>query len=123
VKKLVYLGLIVCGVSTLVGCATPNTLHTTVIPEQGHYTVIATAIDESSARDGAVQKATETCNEQGKELIVTKNDTKYQGSGKKLEQLTQMANSVSFQSGGPSLGMGSTRQTNDYKTTMVFKCQ
>ena len=117
-KKIVLTLLSVPVVAALGAC---STLHTTVIPQQNHYTVVATAESGPTARSGAVKRATQTCSALGKRLAVMKMRTIYQGSGKALGEITQIAGQASFQAGGPLIP--STKQANDYKTTMTFRCK
>jgi len=109
------------GVPVVAALGACSTLKTTVIPQQNHYTIVATASSGSTAREGAVKKATQTCTAQGKRLVVIKRRTIYQGTGKELGEITQIASQASFQSGGPAFG--STKQADDYKTTMTFRCR
>lgn len=101
-----------------------STLRTTVIPQsQNKYTVVATAENNSTAINGAVKKAQKVCTNQGKKLVVISHQTNYQGAGagKQLGAVTHMVSQVAFAAG--DLDVASTKSDEDYKSTVVFKCQ
>ena len=113
--------MVLVGIPVFAALGACSTLRTTVIPHQNGYTVVATADSGSTARSGALQKANETCDAQAKQLMVTRQHTIYQGAGKELGAVTNMIKQASFQVNGPKLQ--STKQADDYKTTMVYRCK
>ena len=117
-KLLKSLVLTAFSTTVLFGC---STLKTTVFPGKNNYTVVATAKDGATARQGAIQKATQVCSSQGKRLVVLRRNTVYQGAGKQLGAISKVASEASFFSGGPTFS--STESAADYKTVIVFNCR
>ncbi len=119
-KKILSLTLL--GSTALLILGGCSSLKTTVIPQGNHsYQLIATSDSSADSQQGAIKKASEICQSQGKRLVVTKNKTIYQGANKELGVITDTISKASFMNGGASLP--STKTATDYKTTVSFKCK
>ena len=115
------ISLILGTLGTVIFLASCSTVQTTVIPKaHGNYEVIATAQNSANAQRGAINKATKVCQEQGKILVVKKNRTIYQGSGKELGDISQALSTAAAMNTNTLLP--STKTNTDYKTVTTFKC-
>ncbi|MGQ5523494.1 hypothetical protein ACUHMQ_09550 [Chitinimonas sp. PSY-7] len=101
----------------LAGC---STLHTTILPrENGVYQITATASTPREATDGAIEKATKTCESQGKRLVVLNNEDQ---SKPELERNAKsVANKVLTATGYKMFFSFDT--DSDGKMSMLFKCE
>lgn len=86
----------------------------------GHYKMIATARSQDESRNGAVKQAGLQCSKQHQRLSVISINTTYQGTGKELAQISDIARQVAWQASNTNVP--STRQNDDYKTTLIFNC-
>ncbi len=117
-RKINLLIITLGTVMFLTGC---STVQTTVIPKaHGKYQVIATAENSADAQKGAINKATKVCQEQGKKLVVEKNQTTYHGSGKELGDISQALSSAAAMNSNTFIP--TTKSNTDYKTITTFKC-
>lgn len=115
------ISLILITLGTFIFLTSCATVQTTVIPKaDGNYQVIATAQNSADAQQGAINKATKVCQEQGKNLVVKKNRTIYQGSGKELGDISQALSTAATMNGNTFIP--TTKTATDYKTVTTFKC-
>lgn len=119
ITRKIHLLIITLGTVTfLAGC---STVQTTVIPKShGKYQVIATAENSANAQKGAIDKASKVCQQQGKKLVVEKNQTIYQGSGKELGNISQALSTAAAMN--TNTFVPTTKSNTDYKTVTTFKC-
>jgi len=111
-KKLLTTSLLLVS-GALVSCA-----NTTVYPEgNGVYSLVATSSSEGTAQNAAKKKASEYCEKQGKQLIVMKHQSHYQGMNKDNQALIGVASAVL--TGNSSAGT----TMDDYKIELQFKCK
>ncbi len=103
----------------ITGCVDLN--NSVVIPMEGNkYSVVSSADSDSNSIRAAMYKATGVCGEQNKNLVVLSNHTTYQGAGKELGAITKIAHDVAFFNSG--LVIPSSKSDEDYKTTVIFRC-
>ncbi len=118
-KKYQFAIIAVCLSALLTACTTATT---TVIPmDNGTYQAVTTARNTADAQQDSIAKATDTCQQQKKQLAVIGSRTQYQGSGKELGSITEAMSSASFMNKGPYIPSSETNQ--DYRTITEFKCQ
>lgn len=101
----------------LSGC---TSVQITVIPGPHSSTILATAANQSTAYEGAVEKAQAVCKLQAKRPVVLMHRVVYQGAGKELGAVTDVLSATSMFTGGPRL---STRSNEDNRVTLKFKCR
>lgn len=83
---------------------------------------MATSSDEGKASEGAMDKANEVCKEKGKEAVVLKHNTHYQGGMDK--ETKDVVNTASKVAGSLShTFIPGASEDNDYKTTVQFRCE
>lgn len=90
---------------------------------KGNYNLVALSSSESDALKAATKKAQKICTDQHKQLQVISSSTQYQGAyDKKTRKTINIASDVAEVAtvGMVPGGLGSS--SNDYKTTMTFKC-
>ncbi|MCW5588441.1 MAG: hypothetical protein KIT27_02135 [Legionellales bacterium] len=85
------------------------------------YRAVATSSVEADALQGATKKAEKTCRDQARSLQVISVVNKYQGAYDRQTQqtLTVVADAVRMATGKLTPSINSS---NDYMTTMVFRC-
>ena len=121
-KHLVLTGFIMM----LVGCAgSPSTatLPThTILKEGGVYQTSGYGMSQDASEKAAVYNANESCSLQKKAPIVSKKDSRYQGTvGEDLNKAVTMVSAIIKSTIGKDYG--STATDKDYKTTLDFRCQ
>lgn len=117
-KTLLTLGVVSASIA-LVACSTT----TTNLYPKGHnrYTVVSLSRSASDAASASLKKATKTCQDSNRSLVVLSNKSIYQGAGKALGQVSQAVSDAAFMADG--LSFGSTKSNSDYKNTLTFSCR
>lgn len=101
------------------GCSTTTT---NLYPKgNSRFVAIAQSRNQSDAANAAIQKATKTCQELNKQLVVISNRTIYQGSGKDKGDLTEAISNVATATTG--IFVHGTKTNADYKSTVNFACR
>lgn len=94
----------------------------TLMKEGGLYQTSGSAISGDESEKAATFNANESCGVFKKMPVVSKMDTKYQGTVD--EDLNKTVNMVSgLLKSVTGKNYGTTTTDKDYKTTLVFKCQ
>lgn len=110
----------------LAGCASsPSTtvLPThTILKEGGVYQTSGYGMNQDASEKAAVYNANESCGLQKKIPVVSKKDSRYQGTvGEDLNKTVTMVSALIKSTTGKDYG--STATDKDYKTTLDFRCQ
>ncbi|KTD31359.1 hypothetical protein E3983_13370 [Legionella israelensis] len=91
---------------------------TTVFPEGGNkFSLVATSSSEGMAESAAKKKASEYCSKQGKELVVLKHKSLYQGVDKSQKALIGLASSILTDRANPA------SSSDDYRVELKFICK
>ncbi|MFP4213969.1 MAG: hypothetical protein ACLFRL_07640 [Desulfohalobiaceae bacterium] len=111
-----------CVFFALIGCSTKS--NTVVLPEDdGVYKVVALNSSENAANQEAVSKATETCNDLDKSMVVQNHASKYQGGmAKGDKELLQVGSEIASMFDEDALPVDAS-SSNDYKVVIEFKCK
>lgn len=104
---------------TLTGCALSDTA---IVPMgNDQYKMVSTARSERNSLQGAINKATEMCQERKKRLVVLNSKTVYQGIDKEAGAAANVALAVAATL--THTAPVSTTRSDDYKTTLTYRCQ
>lgn len=113
-SKFLRSAVIPASVLVLVACASGR-----VIPkENGEYVAIGTSHSEAGAIDVAVDEGKATCKKQGKHFVMVSQNGQYRGMDKNARGVVD---AVGVFTGQPT--WGATRNHDDNKVEIVFKCK
>jgi hypothetical protein len=115
--KPVLASLSVLGLIGAMGCAhkTINAKVSIMRQEGGKFMAISSSGSEAVAYDGAKVRAEEKCYHEHKDFVVVSQDSKYQGAD-------QTTKGIAGAVGGLFGKRTTSSNLDDYKVTMVFKC-
>ncbi|AAQ58265.1 hypothetical protein [Chromobacterium violaceum] len=119
-KHKICLPLWVGVVAALSAC---SSFKATILPQQqGTYTAVAASGTYKGAIENAVGKAGEVCKKQDRKLVVLdrKEESKGQDDGE-LVKVAKTATDVMLRLS--TLGMVSISSDEDYKVSLLFKCE
>ncbi len=109
--------LLLLSLMLVVSC---STVTTRVFPhDDGTHLMVATAVSDSEAMDGALDKSKEFCASQGKQMKVLSQKSSYHGMDKNaqgaINTLGMMTNHYEV--------YGATHNADDHKIEMTFRCR
>lgn len=94
----------------------------TMLLEGGMYQTSGYGVSQDESEKAASYNTNDTCGRQKKVAVISKKDSRYQGTiGEDLNKTVTMVSALIKSTTGKDYG--STSTDKDYKTTLSFRCQ
>jgi hypothetical protein len=120
--KRVLLTMMTAVLAACAGTATTKLPSHTMLKEGGIYQTSGYGMTQDDSEKSANYNAGETCSLQKKIPVVSRKDSRYQGTlGEDINKTVNMVSALLKSTTGKSYG--TTATDKDYKTTLDYRCQ